>query len=276
MSLSWPVNRNNASGMHASHWRYFNLAGLVLALAGFGLSLWVAVRYFESLPHIEDEIAYIWQARVIADTGRITTPTPVCPKCFLVPFVVDYGGLRFGKYPPGWPALLALGEKAGARALINPLLAGFSVWLTYLLGRRLFHPAAGLLAAFLTVTSPFFLINSGSLLSHAWTLLLVLGFALAWLDLFDPVERVPHRLTLVVAGLCLGVIALTRPLTAVGVALPFGFHALYLAGARRACRSPAGIGLRTPGWRGNRAVFPLAVRRDRECAAQPLYALVAL
>ena len=228
MSLSLPVNRSNANGMHASHWRYFNFAGLLLALAGFGLSLWVAVRYFESLPHIEDEIAYVWQARVIAETGRITTPTPVCPKCFLVPFVVDYGGLRFGKYPPGWPALLAFGEKAGARVLLNPLLAGLSVWLTFLLGRRLFHPAAGLLAAFLTVISPFFLINSGSLLSHAWTLLLGLGFTLAWLDLFDPVERVPRQLTLLVAGLCLGMIALTRPLTAVGVALPFGFHALYL------------------------------------------------
>lgn len=186
----------------------------------------VAEGVFERLAHIEDELAYIWQAQAIA-RGHLTLPSPPHPKSYLVPFVVDYQGLRFGKYPLGWPALLGVGEFFGARAWVNPLLAGLGVWLTYRLGKRLLGEWAGLLAALLLLTSPFFLLNSGSLLSHPLGLALTAAFALAWLDAWD--ERSPPRwLPLIAAALSLGVLALTRPLTAVAVALPFAFHGLYL------------------------------------------------
>lgn len=216
----------------------FDLAGLLIALAGFALSLWVATRFFEKMPHIEDEMAFVWQARVIAESGSLVTPTPVCPECFLVPFVVDHNGLRFGKYPPGWPVVLSFGEMLDARELVNPLFAGLSAWLIYRLGGRLFTPPVGLLAAFLSVLSPFFLINAGSLLSHSWSLFLTLGFTLAWLDLTGAGPlRVPRWMALATAALCLSALALTRPLTAVGVALPFGAHALFLlARSSRAMR----------------------------------------
>jgi 4-amino-4-deoxy-L-arabinose transferase-like glycosyltransferase len=186
----------------------------------------VADRIFERMPHIEDEIAYVWQAQAIAH-GRLTLPSPEYPKSFLVPFVVDYKGQRFGKYPLGWPALLAVGEFFGGRAWVNALLAGLGVWLTYRLGQRLFSETVGLLAAGLTVTSPFFLMNSGSLLSHPFGLVLSAAFALAWLDAWE--DNAPRRwLPLTTAALCLGLLTLTRPLTAVGLAIPFLPHAAWL------------------------------------------------
>ena len=102
----------------------------------------------------------------------------------MVPFVVDYQGERFGKYPPGWPVLLSIAIRLDLRAWINPLLAGLGVWLTYLLGKRIFNDFVGLLAAGLTVASPFFLMNSGSLLSHPFGLVLSASFALGWLEIF--------------------------------------------------------------------------------------------
>lgn len=208
-------------------------AALGLAVLAFFSSLSVGERYFERLPHIEDEMAYAWQARLIAQDFRLTIPSPVCPKCFLIPFVVDHNGLRFGKYPPGWPAALGIAEWLGGRALINPFLAALAVWFTWRLGARVFGPITGLLAAFLVCVSPFFLMNSGSLLSHAWSLFLSLGFVLGWLDgFYEPqsarARGVPPGLAAAVAALCLGGLALTRPLTAVGVALPFGLHALWV------------------------------------------------
>ena len=200
---------------------------LALSLLAVLVTYFVTERYFEAIPHIEDEIAYVWQAEAIAG-GRLTVPSPPGPKSFLVPFVVDYAGQRFGKYPPGWPALLALGVRLGIRAWVNPLLAGLGVWLTYRLGKRIFGEPVGLLAGVLTLTSPFFLINSGSLLSHPFGLVLSAAFALAWVDNFAGREGPPRALPTLVAGLCLGVLALTRPLTAIGVALPFGLHGLYL------------------------------------------------
>ena len=137
-------------------WALTDWLALLLSLAAIGAALAVAGGVFENLAHLEDEMAYVWQAQVIA-RGDLALQTPPCPRCFLVPFVVDYEGLRFGKYPLGWPALLAVGIRLGGRGLVNPLLAGLGVWLTYLLGRRLTDGKTALLGAGLLVSSPFFL-----------------------------------------------------------------------------------------------------------------------
>ncbi len=188
----------------------------------------LAAYVFEFLPHLEDEIAYTWQAKVYAQ-NRLTVPSPVDGKSFLVPFVVDYHGQRFAKYPPGWPMVLAFGVRWGVRDWVNPLLAGLGIWWLYRLGRRYFSAPIGLLAASLMLTSPFFLLNSASLLSHPWSFLLTLVFLSAWLDLADGelLSAGAATLRVLVAGLSLGTLILTRPLTALGVALPFFIHGLY-------------------------------------------------
>ena len=204
---------------------------LLLSLIAVAVSYLVADRVFERMPHIEDEMAYVWQAQILAK-GHLTLPSPPSKESFLVPFVVDYHGQRFGKYPLGWPAMLALGVALGIRSWVNPLLAGLGVWLTYRLGKRTLGETVGLLAAGLTIASPFFLMNSGSLLSHPFGLVLSAAFAIAWLDAWDPNltgELAGRRwLPTLVAALSLGLLILTRPLTAVGVALPFAVHGLYL------------------------------------------------
>ena len=200
---------------------------LVFSLLAVIAAFVVANRVYEYIAHLEDEIAYLWQAQAIAE-GHLTVPTPRHPRSFLVPFVVDHEGLRFGKYPLGWPVLLGIGVRLGFAHLVNPLLAGLGVWLTYRLGKKVFGQTVGLLAAGLTLSSPFFLINSGSLLSHPFGLVLSAAFALSWLDAFAYKTAFPRILPTLVAGLSLGVLALTRPWTAVAVAVPFALHGIYL------------------------------------------------
>ena len=177
--------------------------------------------------------------------------------------MVDYNGRRFGKYPLGWPVVLsfaerlarpqaevasvgpAIGAQPNPKAWVNPLLAGFEVWLVYLLGKRTLGEAVGLLAAGLTLSSPFFLMNSSVLLSHAWGLVLTTFFALAWLDTVEEQARLPGWLPPLTAGLTLGALALSRPLTALGVALPFGIHGsiLLCRGSRRVRRGVLVVGI---------------------------------
>lgn len=200
---------------------------LILSLLTIPLAYWIAGRYYERLAHLEDEMAYVWQAQVMA-RGQLKVPSPEYPNSFLYPFVVDYDGERFGKYPPGWPVLLAIGERIGARSLVNSLLAGLCVWLIYRLGKRTLGETVGLLAAGLTLVSPFFLVNAASLLSHPLGLALSAAFALAWLEAFgNPVSPKPWLPT-ILGALALGWLILTRPFTAVGVAIPFMIHGLYL------------------------------------------------
>jgi 4-amino-4-deoxy-L-arabinose transferase-like glycosyltransferase len=213
--------------------RRMDLLALGIAIAAVLVSVAVGSRVFERLPHLEDEIAFLWEAEVMAD-GHITLPSPPQPRSFLVPFVVDYHGQRFGKYPPGWPATLALGARVGAPWLVNPLLAGLAGWLVYRLGSRLVSRGVGLLAEALTVTSPVFLMLAGSLMGHMLSLVLAAAFGLAWIVTFpaQPAEEASRRMLakvlVALAGLSLGLLALTRPLTAVGVGLPAAVHSLWL------------------------------------------------
>ena len=214
---------------------------LLIAFFTVFIAYFVADRVYERMAHFEDEMAYVWQAQAIAG-GDLVLPSPPNPKSFLTPFVIDYKGLRFGKYPPGWPVVLAFGFATGLEDWVNPLLAGMGIWLLYLLAKRLTTESNGLLVIVLMLSSPMFWLLSGSLLSHAWSLVLTLIFVLAWLDTFDinrekkrvktlayfAVRQPPKWLTVSIAGLSLGVLVLTRPMNAIGVALPFFIHGLFL------------------------------------------------
>jgi 4-amino-4-deoxy-L-arabinose transferase-like glycosyltransferase len=194
----------------------FWYATLGIALLGFLLSAWTAVDVFDRLPHVEDEVAFLFQAKTIAG-GALLAPAPAQPESFTIPFIIVRDGYWFGKYTPGYPLLLSLGELAGASWLLNPALAAACLLLVAVLGRRLYGPLVGLLAAALLVPSPFFLLQAGSLLSHVaglfWVLLALLAFSVAW-------RRGVWWASLGL-GAALGMLFLTRPLTGLAVAVPF-------------------------------------------------------
>ncbi len=245
------------------------LAGaLALLLAGGAAvaSLLVSSSIFERMPHVEDEFANLWQAEIMA-RGRLWIESPVEAQSFLVPFVVDHEGRRFGKYPPGWPAALSLGAAAGAPFAVNAVLAALTTWLTYRLGSRLSGMTAGLMAAFLVSTSPMVLMLSGSLMSHLLTVVLTLSFTLAWIDLFAAIgteRRLPAWLLVGVAGLSLGLMALTRPLTALAVSFPFAVHGVTILarGAKQARARLARVVLLVVGLAGLLFVWQDAVTGD--------------
>ncbi len=201
----------------------------------------VGNQIFENMPHLEDEFAYLWQAKTFA-MGELALPTPEFAKSFLIPFVVDYQGQRFGKYPPGWPAVLSLGVRAGIVNWVNPLLAGLAAWLTYRLGKRALGDKTALLGTLLLASSPLFLIQAGSLLSHIWSLVLAIGFFLFWLDTLDKENNGRGWLPSLVGGLCLGTLALTRPLTAAAFSLPFAVQGIFIL-------------ISGPGWKRNRILI---------------------
>jgi 4-amino-4-deoxy-L-arabinose transferase-like glycosyltransferase len=194
---------------------------LILCILAFVVTAAVAYFAFERLPHLEDEVAYLFQARTLA-LGRLTVPTPAVEESFWVPFVLDYQGNRFGKYPPGWPALLAGGVLAGVPWLVNPLLAALALYLIYRLGQTLYDERVGLLAAALGLISPLFLVLSGSFLSHLASLVWLLLFSL-W---FIWTVQGRSRWFAVGAGAALGLAFLTRSLTAVAYAAPFILYSL--------------------------------------------------
>lgn len=192
---------------------------LALVFFAFAMSALVSDRVFERLPHLEDEMAYLFQAKTYA-RGQLVIESPQPSRAYWQPFVKDYrpSGKRFSKYTPGWPALLAFGVQMGQPWVINAFLAGLNVALAYRLGRDLFQPDVGVIAAALMAFSPMALLLNGSLMGHTAALFGVTLFMVAYWRL----ERGWHTLNWgVIAGLALGLVVITRPLTAIGISIPF-------------------------------------------------------
>ena len=232
----WRTSPGLGVGAFARAWFTRHGAMLALALLTVGLAHHVAGRYFEFWPHLEDEVAYWWQAQA-ASQGQLTVPSPPEPQLFLIPFVIDRDGQRFGKYPPGWPVVLALGLRWGRAAWVNPFLAGLAVWLLYRLAKRVADPVVAWVTVLLALTSPLFWLQAGSLLAHmaAWVFTLLMHVAL--LDVLWPRADGPAwPLPALVAGGSAALLLLTRPWTALGVALPWLPVVLYALVRRPATR----------------------------------------
>ncbi|MBZ0293146.1 MAG: glycosyltransferase family 39 protein, partial [Anaerolineae bacterium] len=199
--------------------RYHQIIVLVLVIFSVLMSALVSRTVFERMPHLEDEVAYLFQAKTYAG-GHLTVDTPAPRRAYWQPFVITDSdtGLRFSKYSPGWPIFLAIGVLLGQPWIVNALLAGVTVALVYRLGREIFDPDVGVLAAALTSFSPMALLLNGTLMGHTAALCMVTLFMYA----FWRIEQGKQALRWgIAAGIALGLVVINRPLTAIGITGPF-------------------------------------------------------
>jgi hypothetical protein len=170
---------------------------------------------------IHDEASYLLQADILA-RGRWTLPSPAIPEFFEQPHVLVVPALA-SKYPPGHALLLTLGSLVGFPPLVPLVLTGVSAALVFALGRRVANAWVGLIAWWLWLTAPIVLRFQPSYLSQVTTGMLWLA---AWWWLLDWREtrgRKPFLLLAAAIGWC----AITRPLTALVLALPIGIYVLW-------------------------------------------------
>jgi len=169
------------------------------------------------IPHVQDSIAQLFQARIFLD-GGLAAPAPPCPESFAYMNMIMDAHSWYSQYPPGHAALLALGLLAGAPWIINPLLAGLAAVLVYALAKSC-YPAqrTAALSALLFSVSPFVLFMAASFMNHVSAMLLILLFLLLYVQ---TVSR-PGCIRAFLAGGLLGCAALVRPLDAAALGAPF-------------------------------------------------------
>ena len=187
-----------------------------------------SILAFQRMPRIPDEVAYLFQARYLAH-GVIAAAAPPADavKALQYDFMTVLGGRWFSIFPPGWPAVLALGVKAGVPWLVNPLLGAAAVLLAHRFMVRATSRGMANLVILLLAASPWFLAMSASLMSHTLTLVLVLG---AWLLILRSKAGAP--ISYLAAGALMGLLFLTRPLEGVSVGVLTGLWTLKVAGLR--------------------------------------------
>ncbi len=186
-------------------------AGVFLIVAG-----WLHGSVFGAQPHLIDEMAHLFHARILA-SGSLAAPPPHPAAGFLMmhTWVTDAGWIS--QYPPGHIALLAAGMVVGLEWMVNPFLGACSVLLIYAVGRGLYGTSTGMWAAVLWTLSAWVLFTSSSYMNHVSAVAFAL---LAWACVFGPTR--PRSGHLAAAGVALAVVATIRPLDAVAAAVPIG------------------------------------------------------
>jgi len=199
---------------------------LPATLAG-AFSLLASRMLFGGIPHIQDSINYLWQARLFA-AGHLSLPSHPLAEFFTFRFMVN-DGRWYSLFQPGWPALLALGELFEVPWLVSPLVGGLLVVATWGLAREVAGRRVGQLAAWLLACSPFFLFLQAEFMAHGASALLATGAAWSYLA----GRRRERPLLLGLAGVSLGLLFLTRSLDAVVLLVPLGLEGVVALGRAR-------------------------------------------
>lgn len=188
---------------------------LLLAAAATLASAALSWGVFGAVPHVSDEVSYLFQARILA-SGRLWLDPPPVPDAFRAQNVVLTGTRWCSLYPPGWPLLLSAGAAAAVPWLVAPLLTGLAVLGAARLGRLLYGEREALLGALLLAASPFTLLTGAGFMAHPAGLAAGL-FSLA---LLVEAERTGRAGKMAAAGLLAGLSAVVRPYTAATLLLP--------------------------------------------------------
>jgi len=187
----------------------------IVLVAAVGLVA-LATVVLQRFPNSADEYAYLFQAETLAQGRLWNEPTPL-PEHFWFIHIAQQDGKWLSRFPPGWPAMLAVFVWAGIPTwLLNPLLGLGTLVVVVLLFRELNMRHATPIAVAAMASSPFFLFNGASYFCHMSCLACIV--VAAWLA-----ARYRKNALLWEAagvGLALGVAFTIRYFTAVLVGIP--------------------------------------------------------
>lgn len=194
----------------------------VMALWVTALAAFTAFFVFERVPHIDDSVSNVFQAKYFS-TGQLWLPAPPDAASFQVDQTVIENGRWFGYAFPAWPATLAIGVLAGVPWLVNPVLAGLLMLLAHAWIRRRFDRGTANGTLLLLACSPWLIFMSGEFMVHPLTGVLVIGAAYAFDRALDREGAWPGWAA--TAGLAVGTLVLTRAIDAAIVVAAFGLAA---------------------------------------------------
>jgi hypothetical protein len=192
----------------------------VLCLLFLSLSLAISFYVFDAIPRVTDTNAEYVHAKMLAQ-GHLTFPSHKLPRFFDFDHMIN-DGRWYSQFPPGHLFFLALGHRLDIPWIVNPLLGMLSLVAIYFLARETHGALTSRVAAVLTLLSPFVVFMSSEYMSHATSLLFTTLFIL----FFIKSARAPRARDAILAASALGIVFITRPLTALAVSIPWIAHGI--------------------------------------------------
>jgi len=216
----WLIDAWRASvGRLPTRWLLALTGGALVVFAGLILTV-----LFEGNPRSVDGFAQLFHARMFL-AGRLWIEPPAELASFGTLNMVLGPDRWYSQYPPGQPAVLALGLAVGRWWLLQPAFGVLLVLATYRVARWAADETTARLTVVVLVLCPFVVAVTATELSHIPAAALGLGAAAAATML----DRPSWPRWAAAAGLALGAMVAFRPLDAVAAALPVAVVTLMTA-----------------------------------------------
>ncbi|MBN1551988.1 glycosyltransferase family 39 protein, partial [bacterium] len=201
--------------------RYF--FSWICPIAFIIFSALTAFRIMGATPRILDGFNYLFQAQNMA-LGQFTANIPPVPEFFQFVFIMMQDGRWYGSVYPGFPLILALGVLIRAPWLVNPVLGGIGIHLTFRAGKAFFNTETAKLTVLLMTFSPFYRMMASIFMSHISAMigsLVAIWMIWIWITKrnFQGIS-VPFA-----AGTAMGYVYITRPQAGM-VVIPFIIYAI--------------------------------------------------
>jgi len=183
----------------------------ILGLLGGVVALLAEHFIFPGFSWNRDEPVYLWQAELLRH-GQLTMSDAGFPRVLHPWLSGHHDGVFFSQYPLGWPVALVVGQLVGWPGLTLALAAVGAVTGTYALAREVTgERRIAAMASLLLLGSPILALQGGVYLTYVFALGVGTWFATS----FVAGVRLRSRRRLVVAGLLLGLMVMTRTFDAV-------------------------------------------------------------
>jgi hypothetical protein len=211
------------------------------------LSLGYVAFYLRGGPRIIDATSYFLEGRALAH-GKFAWAVPSPTASFRGRFLLFHDPASVAViFPPGYPLLLAAGFLVGAPMVVGPVIAAALVGTTFLLTRELYGPddpradgVAALATAFSIVCAALRYHTADTMAHGASALGITLALACALRG-----RRTGSVAYFVLAGLAVGWVIATRPVS--GVPIAIAVYVLGAGGEKREASLLAGILATLPG-----------------------------
>lgn len=194
----------------------------IVFIIPFLATLLISYFVFDQIPHVQDSIAQVFQAKIFA-SGQLYAASHPFKEFFDYTHMIN-NGKWYSQYPPGHAFFLMIGVLLGIPWIINPLLGALSVLIIFFLGKEIHDKKTGQLAAVFTILSPFFLFMSSEFMAHSSAMFTIALFALFFVKAVKEKTFVYACL----AGISLGLCAIIRSYTAFALCIPFLVYGMIL------------------------------------------------
>lgn len=187
------------------------------------LSVYVAAYILDSFPNSADEYAYLFQAEAIS-RGKLWDTPHQLKDFFEFHHIAQINNMWIGRFPPGWPLVLAAAYVASIPTyMINVVLGAISLVVLYLFCKRFYNERVAVWATICTAFTATVIFNAASFFSHTSSFLEMLLFVYFFYLYIDK-KKAQHAL---LAGFFLGLLTITRYFTAFLIFIPFFVYLVY-------------------------------------------------